>query len=191
VDAEFFDSGRASPANRQPYVLSVGAEMRDYGLLSTAVAALDAQVHVQVSSSWMSGPRDRIGWLPPNVSVSRERLSYLDLRDLYAGASVVVVPLLDTPQAAGITTILEAMAMQVPVIATRSAGLPDCLVSEETGVIVDHTPSALREGIQRLLAEPELGAQLARRAREVILSSLTLDHYAEGVAAAFSRVWNQ
>ena len=52
------------------------------------------------------------GPLPSNVEVNS--LDYAALRDLYAASRFVVVPLVNVDNQAGITTILEAMAMGTP-----------------------------------------------------------------------------
>ena len=71
---------------------------------------------------------------PPNVEVCR--LGFVALRQLYADADVVVMPLHDVDFQAGITTILEAMAMARPVICSRTRGQTDTIVDGENGIYV-------------------------------------------------------
>jgi colanic acid/amylovoran biosynthesis glycosyltransferase len=64
------------------------------------------------------------------------------------------------------TSVLEAMALGVPVIATAVSGLAEAVVHERTGLVVpERDPAALARAIERLLADPELAARLARQAR--------------------------
>ena len=183
VDTCFFEPGKAAISSGGGYILAVGSEMRNYALLFDAVRELDSQVIVKPSSAWMRGARRRPPLLPDNVLVLEKHLSYAELRDLYAGASLVVVPLHDTPQAAGITTILEAMAMRKCVVATRSRGLPDALVNGETGVIVEPTVQALQQAILHCLNNPSYAARLATNACWLVRSEYTLEHHAERVCA--------
>lgn len=181
VDTQFFDPARARPPAGRPYLLSVGVEMRNYDLFFQAVRDLEIDVVVKASSAWMAAGRREIGVAPPNVRLITERLSYVALRDLYAGAALVVAPLYDTPQAAGITTILEAMAMGKAVVATRSAGLPDVLAHRETGIVVEPDPNALAAALQQLLDDPDRRQALAQAGRRAVLDTVTLEHHADQV----------
>ena len=61
------------------------------------------------------------------------------------------------------TSVLEAMALGVPVVTTAVSGLPDAVVHEVTGLVAPpHDPPALAEVLARVLADPELGARLAQ-----------------------------
>jgi len=61
--------------------------------------------------------------IPQNVRV--DSFDSQARRELYARSAVVVVPLYDVDFQAGVTTILEAMAMAKPVVVTRSQGQID------------------------------------------------------------------
>ena len=181
VDTRFYDLSKAAVPQSPCYLLSVGIEMRDYDLLFDAVRSLDIDVVLKASSAWMVGGRSQLASIPPNVRVITERLSYVDLRDLYARAALVVVPLHETPQAAGITTILEAMAMNRPVVATRSAGLPDILVNGQTGVVAEHATDALAHSIVEMLARPDLRETLASNARQTVTLTMTIEAHARQI----------
>lgn len=194
VDAQFFNPDAAlSPESpwKRPYILAVGAEMRNYALLFEAARRVRADFVVQASSAWMAGLREKVANLPPNVRLMTTCLSYRALRDLYAGAALVVVPLCDTPQAAGITTILEAMAMGKAVVATRSAGLPDVLVHGQTGLVVDNDAQVLADGLAQLLQAPECCAALGMVGRRAVLESVTLEYHARQVAEFLVSVYQQ
>lgn len=182
VDTEFFAPSKAAPPTSPPYILSVGIEMRNYELLFDAVRSLAANVVVKASSAWMAGGRSQLTSIPSNVTLITKRLSYVELRDLYAGAALVVVPLHETPQAAGITTILEGMAMRKAVVATRSAGLPDVLVHDETGIVVEPDAHALAQALRQLLADPDRYATLAQTGQRAVMDTVMLEHHAAQVA---------
>ncbi len=188
VDTDFWDPAKAAPYQGEPYILSVGTEMRNYPLLFEAVRGLDMRVVVKASSAWMRGARASLGTPPPNVEILTERLSYVELRDLYAGASVVVVPLQDTPQAAGITTILEAMAMGKCVVATESQGLPDVLQDRVTGRVVAGEPRALREALQALWYDAEERERLAQAGYTAVRAECSLEQHAARVVAFIRQV---
>jgi glycosyltransferase involved in cell wall biosynthesis len=184
VDTEFFRPSRARGDIRGfPYLLSVGTEMRDYGLLFDAVRGLNFRVVAKVSSTWMAGTRTRLPPAPSNVRLLDTRLSYPELRDLYMGAALVVLPLHDSPQAAGITTILEAMAMRKPVLATESKGLPEVLQDQVTGMVCESTPHELGQMIVSLLDSPGTAARIAQRGHDVVGEEYSLEVYSRKVSA--------
>jgi glycosyltransferase involved in cell wall biosynthesis len=58
-------------------------------------------------------------------------------------------------------TILEAMAMGKPVIATATGGTPELVQDGITGVLVPPAnPSALAEAIMRVIGDPEEGIRM-------------------------------
>ena len=87
--------------------------------------AFPARLEIAVGSSILGDTRGRTGSFIPtgsgSVTVHRQ-LSYSALRDLYARARVVVVPLGDVDYDAGVTAITEALAMAKPVIVTQTRG---------------------------------------------------------------------
>ncbi len=181
TDTRFFDPARATTPSRSPYILSVGNEMRNYPLLFEAVRSLSVEVVVKASSAW-TAEQHLSASLPPNVRTITQRLSYVELRDLYAGAQLVVVPLLDTPQAAGLNAIYEALAMKKCVIATRSRGLPDELVHDATGVIVEPTVASLATTIARYTQSPEQTQRIAAAGQEIVRNKASMEIYAESMS---------
>jgi len=62
--------------------------------------------------------------------------------------------------------VLESMAMEAPVVATRVGGLPELITDRETGLLVPPADAdALARAIQDLAASPDLRTSLAQRAR--------------------------
>ena len=52
--------------------------------------------------------------------------------------------------------VLEAMAMGIPVIATRRGTLPEIVCDGDTGQLIDETPSALADALRALARAPDL-----------------------------------
>ncbi|MDD3826518.1 MAG: glycosyltransferase family 4 protein [Anaerolineae bacterium] len=191
VDTTFFAPCKAREEGTSGYLLSIGAEMRDYSVLLDAARSLNTEVIVKASSTWMSGTRQRVTSLPPNVKLITEHVSYPELRDLYAGAALVVLPLVDTPQAAGITTIFEALAMEKCVVATRSRGLPDALVDGHTAVIAEPKSEELAKAISSLLSQPETARHIGANGHRVARQELSLEAHALAVEHCIQQVVQQ
>lgn len=181
VDTAFF-SPHDAPARTRALISSAGLERRDYPTLLTAVDGLDVDVVIAAASPWSKQPDSSAGReLPANVTV--RRLDLFELRDLFASSSFVVMPLVDVDFQAGITTILEAMAMGLAVVCTRTAGQTDTIVDDETGVYVEPgDPSSLRSAIERLLADPEEARRLGANARRWVVANADVDRYVDALA---------
>lgn len=182
VDCRFWDR-KLVEAEPRPMICSAGLEFRDYPTLIDAVRGVDVEVVLAAASPW-SKRRDNSGDvdLPANVTVGR--LDFVALRQLYADARLVAVPLHDTDFQAGITTILEAMAMGAPIVCTRTRGQTDTLVDDETALYVPPADaSALRSAIEALLADPARAARLGEAARSWAIDHADVSVYASRLAA--------
>ncbi len=67
-------------------------------------------------------------------------------------------------------TVREAMAMGLPVVATRRGILPELVEDSVTGFLVDETPESLSGALARLAADPALRARLGAEARRSALA---------------------
>jgi len=180
ADARFYHPMDGVAVENQ--ISSAGLEWRDYPTLIEAVRGLDVDVKLAAASPWSkhrNETADRA--LPPNVSA--RRYEYEELRRLYASSRFVVVPLYDNDFQAGVTTLLEAMAMGKAVIATQTRGQRDVIRHGENGLYVPPAdPAALREAIMKLLACPEQAAQLGANARKTIETEMSLDNWVNRIA---------
>ncbi|GIM91206.1 glycosyltransferase [Paractinoplanes toevensis] len=73
------------------------------------------------------------------------------------------------------TTIMEAAALGLPVVATRHSGIPEAVTDGETGLLgPEGDRPALAAGIGRLLADPDLRERLGKQARAFMESKFDL-----------------
>jgi glycosyltransferase involved in cell wall biosynthesis len=181
VDCSFWDPARITAAPRS-MICSAGLEFRDYPTLIEAMLGSEVEVVLAAASPW-SKRRDRSGDVerPENVTVGR--LGFVELRQVYADARVVVVPLLQSDFQAGITTILEAMAMAKPIVCTRTLGQTDTIVDPETGRYVQPGDAvALRSVIDELIGDPEQAGRLGAAARSWAVEHADIGFYARRLA---------
>ena len=89
------------------------------------------------------------------------------------------MPLEDVEFQAGITTILEAMSMGLPVVCTRTVGQTDTVTDGETGHYVPPgDPLALRSAIEGLLNDEVGTVEMGRRARQWAIQNADMEQYA-------------
>ncbi|MGF6772433.1 glycosyltransferase involved in cell wall biosynthesis [Paraburkholderia sp. GAS199] len=100
-------------------------------------------------------------------------------RELYDWADVIVVPLRPNTHASGITVMLEAAALGKPMVATNVGALQDYFPAGEASYVPPFNPQALRDAVDRLVAEPMEALRQAQAAASGLLSrDLTTQHYA-------------
>jgi glycosyltransferase involved in cell wall biosynthesis len=175
ADTDFWAPRRAE---EEAFVLSVGREHRDYATLAKACADLPARVFVAAGSLFSPSARHSgpASW-PANFETGF--LDHVSLRERYARARVVAVPLVATDFQAGVTTILEAMAMAKAVVVSATEGQRDVVEDGVTGLLVPPgDAAALRNAVAGLLAYPRERARLGANARESVTSRFSLDVYA-------------
>ena len=184
VDSAFFAPEQVQPRPlARPQICAVGLERRDYPTLLAAVAGLEADVVIAAASPWSKRSDSTAGQsIPANVRV--QKFSQYDLRQLYADSSFLVMPLEPVDFQAGVTAILEAMALERAVICSRTPGQTDIIVDGENGRYVPvGDPVALRAAIVHLLANPEEAARLGRGGRRTIEQQMSLTRYVERLGA--------
>jgi len=173
VDTDFW-SPQGTP-EEQDLVVSVGREHRDY---ETLLAALPESARLTIADGSAFSPNaNRKSPTQWPADVVRRAFEPLALRELYDRAAVVVVPVIETSFPAGITTLVEAMSMGKPVIATGTSGLA-CVVPDDAAIVVppgDHETMA-RE-LAALLSSPDKRHALGIAARTFAERVHDLDAY--------------
>jgi L-malate glycosyltransferase len=86
-------------------------------------------------------------------------------------------------------TILEAMAAQLPVVASRVGGTPEVVVDGECGYLVEpRDPRALAGAVSNLRDHPELGLAFGRAARARVEKHFSIDRMVQQYADVYSQV---
>jgi glycosyltransferase involved in cell wall biosynthesis len=99
-----------------------------------------------------------------------ERVHFLgfvaDVRPLVRALDVLVLPSLQEPFG---RSIIEAMALGTPVIASRVGGIPEVLDDGDDGLLVPPADDlGLSQALERLVADEQLRATLAQRAEHKV-----------------------
>lgn len=148
------------------FILQVGDLSQDkgVGVLLEAYARLDAPPpFVFVGRRLPETP----GVLPAGISVM-EGMDHASVMETWRRSLFGTVA--STCLDACPTVTMEAMACGRPVVASRIGGIVDQVVDGETGLLVPPgDAAALRQAMQRLIADPELCAQMGRAAKRRVV----------------------
>lgn len=87
------------------------------------------------------------------------------------------------------TSLLDAMACERPIVASRVGGIPEVVVDGETGLLAEpRDVDALAEAIVRLLEDRALAARLAAAGRARVQQHFTVDRMVEETLDVYGRV---
>jgi glycogen synthase len=171
----------------RPYVLFVGRITRQKGIihLVNAIPAIDPSIQVVLCAGAPDTPEIGREMTARVAEVSADRPGVIWIQEMlprdqviqyYSNATVFCCPSVYEPF--GIIN-LEAMACETAVVASEIGGIPDVVVPEETGLLVDlelkpgtfepvdaaKYSRALAEGINRVALDPALRAKFERNGR--------------------------
>jgi glycosyltransferase involved in cell wall biosynthesis len=113
------------------------------------------------------------------------------IADHYRTASMLLMPAVTDwkgEQEGFGMVLVEAMASDLPIVATRSGGIPDVVTDGQTGLLVpERDPAALAGAAARLLDDPAFATRLAEAARAELERRFT----PAGLAAGFDAVYHR
>ena len=168
----------------RPYAFFNGRITRQKALPRLLAAALDLDPQFQLVIAASSPDTPEIGAevdaLAERVRSERGNLVWInrflpreDLIRLHTGAAVFVCPSIYEPFG---LVILEAMACETAVVASRVGGIPEIVVEGETGYLVDDDvdqPAAFIAGlaarIEELLRDPARASAMGKAGRQRVL----------------------
>jgi hypothetical protein len=151
-----------------PFILAMGSANRDYSTFFKAAQISDLPCKVVASPRSLEGLR-----VPPGVSVE-SGLTALQCRRLVQQSRFSVVPLLDPNIASGQVTVVEAIRMNKPVIATQNIGTTDYIQNGQSGTLVPpNRPEELAAAMLQLWDDAGLRERYAKNAAEFGEESLS------------------
>jgi glycosyltransferase involved in cell wall biosynthesis len=86
--------------------------------------------------------------------------------------------------------ILEAMQFGLPVVSTYEGGIPDIVINNETGFLVENKNSEiLAEKIAILLTDKDLRIRMGEKGHERFINNFTLDHFEQKLNTIFHSIF--
>ena len=160
-----FFNGRITRQKGLPLLLTAALELDPSHQLVIVASSPDTPeigAEVAALAEQVRGERDNLVWI--GDFISRE-----ELINLHSSATVFVCPSVYEPFG---LVILEAMACETAVVASRVGGIPEIVVEGETGYLVDYNPdeteaftSALAARIENLLSDPAIADRMGKAGR--------------------------
>ncbi len=188
------DTSALSPqphaAHEPPVVLAVGrlVDFKGFETLIEACARLkDGSTEILCYIAGDGPERGRLERTREDLGLSDRvrllgRMLPTDLLEYYRRADLMVAPSCERDGFAdGIPVVLmEAMAMEIPVVSTRVSGIPELVRDGETGLLVEpDDPQGLAEAIAHLLSDRALARRLAVAGRELVDAEFNIRRSAE------------
>jgi glycosyltransferase involved in cell wall biosynthesis len=191
TDLSFYDPCNAQHAtNANPFIISAGKTFRDYDTLVNALNG--TEVSLKIYCSGQSAPS--ISEFSSNIEVifnhpTNNAISYRDLLLEYQKSHAIAIPLPDTRNLAGLTSLLDAMAMGKAVIITRNKQIDIDIEKEKIGLVVE--PGDVlgwRDAVSYVIEHPEAAIEMGRRGRYLCEKKYNLDVFSSNLASCFREV---
>jgi len=181
VDTTFFDRkeqvsvrekfrfifiGRRHPQKGIDIALQALVQLKDQGMsekIEMKLYGRDSEGHDYRRVADELGISDLVEFLPFSD----------DIYNVYQNASGFILP----SRGEGLSnSLLEAMSMRLPVIATRVSGTVDVIENELDGILISpDAPEELACAMMKLMNDQELAVRLGRNAREKVCQKFSLD----------------
>lgn len=187
-DLAFYDHLLAEMPHRQPAgFISTGKENRDVETLLKAFGQTEEQLDVYISVSCGNINYKKI---LDRCSVSEAvRIHYTDgvipyeLGKLVAQKSCIVICCLDFPYTVGLTTLVEAFALGMPVICSRNPNFEIDIDKEEIGITVPYGDvQGWVDAIRYISTHPEEARRMGQNARRLAEERFNLEIFSREIA---------
>ena len=112
-----------------------------------------------------------------------------DTRRAYVAADVLLMP----SRFEGLPmTLLESMAMGLPVVASKLDGIAEVIADGREGFLVDAgDAAAFANGIARLLESPPLASEIATNARAKIEAGFSVERMTSAVERVYEKCFSE
>lgn len=139
------------------------------------------------NGEYYSHLQERVAWCTPGRVVFSGRVFHPAVHEHYRDADIFVFPSVwDEPFG---VPVIEAMASEVPVIATRVGGIPEMIEDGKNGLLVEaDNAEALAGAILRLLENEDLRRSLGKAGRQRAVEQFSFDMIAERLLSEYGNL---
>jgi glycosyltransferase involved in cell wall biosynthesis len=191
ADLDFYDRLRKTGAKREGFISS-GKERRDFPTLINAFSQTDAQIDVYVPS--YSGQDYAAVFSQLNVSPNIH--VHMDVQADYEGFAkevnrhaCVAICCQETKYTVGLTTVVEAMALGMPIICSRNPQIPIDFDKERCGIAIPYyNIEGWKNAIEYIQGHPKEANEMGLRGRKLAETTYNDRHCAEIAAELLLKV---
>lgn len=191
VDLPFYqENSEYYQSSDRPIIISAGKSNRDYSQLAKSVDGLNCSLKVYCSERCKPTEVN----IPDNCTVKwgqggENAISYRDLLREYSKSSIIVIPLKNINALAGLTSLLEAMAMGRPIIMTKNPYLDIDIEREGIGQWVSaDNEMQWREKISYFLDNPDIARDCGLNAYRLCKEKYNMENYGSRLADIFYEI---
>lgn len=185
-DLNFYSRLRNSRAICPERFISTGVENRDFVTLVKAFNETGASLAIYTRPYW---GRDYLAEVKKNTTLGKQidfnvvDRTVPEMAELVASSYCVVISCLDFPYTVGLTTLVEAMALGLPVITTDNPTFEMDIEKEGAGLKVAYADvEGWKRAIEYMRSHPEEARQMGQRARLLAESRYNLEILSKEVA---------
>jgi len=171
--------GRLSPEKGFDIAITALASLRKHFTNVRLVIAGDGpskkELEIQADKLNLGNVVEFVGWVIPN-----------DVPSLIRSSTLVLMP----SRSEGLPLVaLEASFMARPIVASRVGGLPEVVVHEETGLLVEQeNPEALAKAVEHLLQHPKNAKRMGQAAHRWAKSVFGWEQHVNSYDALYHRL---
>lgn len=130
---------------------------RDFELVLLGGGPNKAKVEQLAAECSVSERTRFLGWLP-----RQESLSMVNSAEMFIHASEY--------EGVG-RVLLEAMLLAMPIVASKRGGIDECIIDNQTGILVDNVAEEWAEAIEKLMDDDQMKSRLGSKALDFVRSN--------------------
>lgn len=189
-DLKFYDNimAAASEEHRMGFI-STGKENRDVDTLMKAFIETNASLEIYISKTCGAvNYEEKLGKYSPcdriKIHYTNGVIPYI-LAQIVATKQFVVIPCLEYSYTVGLTTLVEALALGMPVICTRNPYYEMDIDKEQIGITIAYGDvQGWKNAIDFLMENPVIAKKMGENARKLAEKSFNLDVFTKEVATS-------
>lgn len=187
ADLAFYDHLKQNlPAEdneeQEKFFISTGKENRDFATLLKAFA--EAELPVDIFTTPTAGDKNYETLLKQYAAYGNIRVHFTDgiiphrLAVEVCRSKAVVICCLEYPYTVGLTTLVEAFALGLPVICSRNPKFGMDIEKEGAGIYVDYNDAeGWKKAVEYLYAHPGEAQRMGANGRKLAEREFNLEHY--------------